>query len=50
MKIWERIKIAFCCRSKCSLNELVNEVSIDEELQPQFDYYSGKQKKYLSSV
>ena len=21
MKIWERIKIAFCCRSKCSLNE-----------------------------
>ena len=28
-----RIKISFCCRSKCSLNE-------------EYDYYSGKEKQF----
>lgn len=28
-----RIKITFCCRSKCSLNE-------------EYDYYSGKEKQF----
>ena len=58
----ERIKISFCCRSKCSINdndftprEVIEEWVATVELEapkptPKYDYYSGKQKKYLSNI
>jgi len=55
----ERIKISFCCRSKCSIND--NDFTPAERIEewaeealkapaPKYDYYSGKQKKYLSNI
>lgn len=42
-KLLERIKISFCCKSKCSLNE--NE----KEQVKQYDYYSQK-KHYVAEL
>lgn len=39
-KLLERIKISFCCKSKCSLNENEKE---------KYDYYSQK-KHYVAEL
>ena len=55
----ERIKISFCCKSKCSIND--NDLTPSERIEewakeaikaqpPKYDYYTNKQKKYLSSI
>ena len=43
----DRIKITFCCKSKCSMNdELDKEV---EEKKNHYDYFSKKPKQFAST-
>lgn len=42
-KLLERIKISFCCKSKCSLNEE------EKEEKEKYDYYSQK-KHYVAEL
>lgn len=45
-KLIERLKITFCCGSKCSLNEDKIDIDIDGDGKTDisFDYYSGRRK------
>lgn len=46
-KLLERIKISFCCKSKCSLNEEEQEKAVEQV--KQYDYYSQK-KHYVAEL
>ena len=42
----DRIKISFCCKSKCSMNA---ELPIEVEEKKHYDYFTKKPKQFAST-
>ena len=42
----DRIKITFCCKSKCSLND---ELDKEVEVKTHYDYFTKKPKQFAST-